>query len=44
MPTPSQMLCAALAAGCVLSAAPAEARFGPSGGSGGGRKIGRAHV
>lgn len=35
MPTPKQLLCAALAAGCFFGTTPAEARFGKSGGSGG---------
>ncbi|HYO53397.1 hypothetical protein [Archangium sp.] len=34
MPFPKQILCAALVAGCFLSATVAEARFGKSGGSG----------
>ncbi|PTL75806.1 hypothetical protein [Vitiosangium sp. GDMCC 1.1324] len=34
MPTLKQMLCAAVAAGCFFSPAPAGARFGKSGGSG----------
>ncbi|MFL5354120.1 hypothetical protein [Archangium sp.] len=34
MPTPQQLLCAALAAGCIVCTTPAEARFGKSGGSG----------
>ncbi|WP_375769514.1 hypothetical protein NR798_01120 [Archangium gephyra] len=33
LPSPQQTLCAALAAGCVLTATVAEARFGKSGGS-----------
>lgn len=33
LPSPQQTLCAALAAGCVLTAPVAEARFGKSGGS-----------
>ncbi|MGZ3459217.1 MAG: hypothetical protein ACXU86_12030 [Archangium sp.] len=32
MPIPKQMLCAALAAGCFIHTAPAEARFGKGGG------------